>query len=256
MSDQKQAAIKASEPTVNLTQAELQKLLADAAETAAVSAAAQVRTELLAGVAKGAGAARNGEGGLMERLALAIAEISDQGTSRKRVAPEILVARANAHTAAVELLMSYRAKGVKPEYALVASVYLNERLIPPFTQGPDRKPVRTQIIYTGMPNDAMRPVNAAAKELYALWRRSVGSLDTVKGTVNDQWMTGNGLVVKAPPAAGQRAYTPLPVLADADFVEDLDIKTQDDPTAPFVQVLGTVAPPAKQNAAGHQFAAS
>lgn len=191
-------------------------------------------------------------GGLMEQLALAIAEISDQGTNRKRVAPEILAQRAKAHQEAIEILNGIRENNLQPEYALVSHVYLNERLIPPFMPGPNKTPVRTQIIYTGMPNDAMRPLNDIAKELYAAYRRSIGSVEEkIKGAdKRPLWMTQGGVVIKGEPRAQRRE-----VAAPPEFSDLVDIKTQDDPTAPEVQVLGTVAPPARQAQAGTHAAA-
>lgn len=252
MSDNKQAGTKPStESTVTLTEVQLAKMLADAS----ASAVQQMRSELLAGIAQGAGASAGGDSGLMERLALAIAEISDQGTNRKRVAPEILAARAKAHERAVALVLEARKNGEQPEYRLVSKVYLNEQLIEPFQPGPDRRPIPTVIVWTGMPNEAMRPLNEVAIAIYKEFKASIGSSERVNGDTRPFSMTPGGLVVKTSNVAHRREVGPLP---PDPFDQDLTVKTAHDPTAPFVHVLGTIAPPAKQNAFGesHNIAAA
>lgn len=227
--------------------------VAAALPDAVKSAVSQVQAEMLAaataqdkrkgGKAEAAVPAVADGGDFVERLALAIAEISDQGTSRKRVAPEILHARAEAHKRAVARLMKAREDGEKPEYRLVSKVYLNERLIEPFMPGPNKQPIPTEIIWLGMPNEAMRPINDVAKEIYAEFRASIGSTEPIKGQDNRPlWMTPGGVVIKGD-ARNQRRE----VAAAVAFDDDLGIKNQNDPTAPFIAVLGTVHPPAKQN---------
>jgi hypothetical protein len=231
---------------------EFKKALADAVAAvlpaAVASAVAAVQTELVASAAKqpkGAAAATLGED-FASRLALAIAEISDQGTSRKRVAPEILAARAKAHERAVKRLSQARDEGEQPEYRLVSKVYLNEQFIEPYMPGPNKQPLPTEIIWLGMPNDAMRPLNQSAREIYELFRASVGSAEPIKGADNRSVsMTRNGLVIKGLGAAQRRE-----VAAPMPFEDGLGVKNQNDPTAPFVHVLGTIAPPARQNVAG------
>src|SRR5271157_2329418 len=77
--------------TITLTKSELNDIVSAQVK--------QFAAELLASKT-----ASTGDDGLVERLALAIADISDQGTNRKRVAPEILAQRAKAHVKMVELL--------------------------------------------------------------------------------------------------------------------------------------------------------
>lgn len=218
--------------------------VAAASPAIAKAVTAEVQTELLAKVKTSPVAGLTDQDGFAERLALAIAEISDQGTSRKRVAPEILAARARAHARCVDLIIAARGSGSKPEYRLISKVYLNEQLIEPFMPGPNKQPISTEIIWSGLPNDAMRPLNDVAKEIYREYRASVGSTGPLQGTDNRAIsMTPGGLVIKGLGAAQRREVAaPLP------FEDDLDIKGQNDPTAPFIHVLGTIAPAARQNA--------
>lgn len=220
--------------------AEFQKAVMEAAAIAAASAVEQMRTELAASMAMGGSSPdRN----MMKELAMHIAQLTDQGSTRKRVSPEILAGRAEAHERAIALILKIRKDDLKPEYQLVGKVYLNERFIEPFQKTPDKQVVRTEIIWTGMPNLSMRPKNDIARELYKEFRDSIGSVDHITSTDNRPlWMTAGGVVVKGDPTAQRRE-----VAAPAPFADDLTVKTQDDPTVPFVHVLGTVAPPARQN---------
>ncbi len=56
-------------------------------------------------------------------------------------------------------------------------------------------------------------------------------------------MTPGGVVVKGDPVRSRREIPEALLAAD----DDLRVATQNDPTAAFVQVLGTVAAPARQN---------
>ena len=194
---------------------------------------------------------------LFSKMALAIAEISDQGTQRKRVAPEILAQREAAWKRMVALIQDARANNLRPEYRAVAKLYLNERLIEPFTQDPSTKlPVAVTFTWTGEPNDGMRPVNDIAKKIYAEFRASRGSVESIaKEDARPYWMTPAGLVVKGdPPPRREMQASTAP-----DFVDDLSVSdaeesvpNQNDPNAPFIHVLGTVAAPAMQNYQGKQ----
>ncbi len=230
--------------TVTLTKAELNRLMAEAAK----SAASEVATELLAKDAKndetGVKAAPDMDAfaSMFDRMAMAIAEISDQGTARKRVAPEVLAARARAHERMVKLLNAARENGDEPEYRLVAKTYLSERFIEPFMPGPDKRPIPTEIIWKGAPNQAMRPLNAVASAIYAAFQESVGTQEGLKGMDNRPfYMTPGGVTVKGDPLPQRRA------IPDDLLDEGLRLTNQKDPSAPFVRVLGTVAAPARQN---------
>lgn len=217
--------------------------LPDAIKNAVTASQTELLAKLKQPKEEAAAAAPSDGGDFVERLAMAIAEISDQGTSRKRVAPEILAARGKAHERAIARLMLARERGEKPEYRLVSKVYLNERLIEPYMPGPNKQPIPTEIIWLGMPNEAMRPLNEAAREIYVEFRASIGSTEPIKGSDNRPlWMTPGGVVIKGDARAQRRE-----VAAPPAFEDDLGIKNQNDPTAPFIHVLGTVHPPARQN---------
>jgi hypothetical protein len=188
-------------------------------------------------------------------MALQIAEISDQGTNRKRVAPEILAQRAIARDRCHELLTKARREKLKPEYRVVAKIYINDRLIEPFWRPPGRGsvPRPQEIIWTGMPNEGMRPLNDVAIEIYNAYKESIGSTEritSIKGAHGGivapdnrpVWMTPGGLIVKGDPPP--KAFVATPVDWEGNPVE---VSNNDDPNAEFVQILGTIHAPAKRN---------
>jgi hypothetical protein len=202
---------------------------------------------------------------ILRTLALSIAEISDQGTNRKRVAPEILARRDESRREMIELIREARENGEKPEYALVAKVYLNERFVEPYRWGSDHKAEQVRIIWSGVPNEAMRPVNEVAKKIYGKYRESVGSVDAkeIKGIdLRPMWITNGGLIVKGAISTRRQVGT-IDHIDDAApandpvFNDELaivgaprTIGSMIDPNAETVHVLGTVAAPAKQHAFG------
>lgn len=237
---------EADKEVVSLTKGELKAMIAEGAREAAKSAVTEVTTELMAKAAKDGGASLPDFGAMFERMAMAIAEISDQGTSRKRVAPEILAARASAQARCIKLINEARAAGLDPEYKVIAKTYLSERFVEPWQPGPNKQPIQTEIIWKGMPNKAMRPINDVAKAIYAAFDESIGTQEHINGLDNRQhYMTPGGVVVKGDPKVSRREIP-------AEMLEDVKITNNSDPTAPFVQVLGTTRQGrARQNIAPH-----
>lgn len=182
------------------------------------------------------------------QFALSVAEVADQGTHRKRVSPEVMARRKAAAEKCEKLIADARVAGLKPEYRVTAKIYFNERLIEPYRRGPDKSVVPQEIIWTGMPNEALRPLNKVAEDIYEAYRESVGStekLRSIKGSHGGivapdnrpYSMTPNGLVVKG-------EISPKAVIGPIDADGPID---NNDPNAAEVHVLGTVAAPAKRN---------
>lgn len=247
---------------------EFRDALAKAKDEIRAEALAAVRAELSSSLndemrAALAKASPNDEPGMVNmfrQMALAIAEISDQGTARKRVAPEVLSERAEARKRMGELIAKARKNNEAPEYRLIAKCYFHERLVEPFQRGPGGRLVPTEVIWDGVPNEAMRPLNDVADGIYREFLKSIGGSTDINGISNQPfWVTNSGLTVKGPvPATATMhglAFNPdAPEVGDGaaakPFSERFAVKTQTDPTAPFVSVLGTVAPPARQGYAG------
>jgi hypothetical protein len=183
---------------------------------------------------------------MSQTIAMAVAEISDQGTNRKRVAPEVLARREAAGKRARELVVNARLSGLKPEYRVVSKINFNERLIEPFRRLPDKTVVAQEITWTGMPNEALRPLNAIAKEIFSAYKESIGSTEKIATVDNrDVWVTPAGLVVKGDAPA--KAFVAPRIDADDDLGVRGDVMDNNDPNAPEIHILGTIAAPARRN---------
>lgn len=191
------------------------------------------------------------------QMALSIAEISDQGTQRKRVAPEILAQRAKSHGLMIDAILE--AKRLhdefgeeRPKYRAIGKMYLNERFIEPFTIDPGtKKAVPVELYWSGVPNEVMRPLNDAAEGIYRHFRDSIGSTEKVV-TQAQTWISAGGLVIIGEPPArrsvGSFNEAGNPAAPASPFSDDLDVVgSPGDPNKPLVNVLGTVAPAARQN---------
>jgi hypothetical protein len=191
---------------------------------------------------------------LFRQMGLAIAEISDQGTNRKRVAPEVLAARAKAHQRMVDAILeakrAHEQEGAeRPKYRAIGKMYLNERFIEPFVIDPaTKRPKPVEFRWSGAPNELMRPLNAQAKEIFGHYLESLGSV-VKEEAATPVWVTAGGLVIEGEgplSKSGRKGFTNN---SFEGFGDDLEVMSPNasDPTKPWVNVLGTVAAPAKQN---------
>ena len=225
---------------------------------AVAAAAADIKKELMATLAPAAATGEISTAGMspdvakiFQGLALAIAEVGDQGTGRKRIDPQELAARKTAHDLCVSYIKDARDNKIDCEYRVIGKIFFNEQFIEPFKMGSDKKPVPNEIIWSGMPNDGLHPLNDPARKIFLAWRRSVGMpelISTDNYASQPFWVTANGLVVKGEAPAQKRA-----VAADPVFSDELKIPSMpNDPTAPEVRVLGSIAAPARQNISANQ----
>ncbi len=229
--------------TVSLTDTlEFKEAVAKAtseAITAAVPAILAQLTQAKAGVPVSAG-----EQSWAEGLAMAIAQLNDQGTGRKRVAPEIVKARDEARKEMMRLLIEAKASGQTPYYTLRNKVYLDEVLVEPIYIDPATKsPRATEIGWPSVPSEAMVPSNEVAKGIFEMFSKSIGSSDWNK-PADTFGITVGGLVVKNGAVQPKRAIPS----------EDGHIKTEGltiahrggEKTFKEIPILGTVAQPARQ----------
>ena len=210
-----------------------------------------------------------------EMFAMSIADLTDQGTGRKRVAPEILKARAEARekmknlliaAADARVLADARIKTAKtdaernsaiaelaaatPTYTLRNKIYFDEILVQPYWIGSDHLARKQEVDWPDVPNEGMIPMNDCAREIYSAFIESIGSVMKVEGkwAEKDEPMsiTPNGLVVRGAPTATQRRRGAVIGEGDAP-TQGLRLKgRQQLGTLEQVHVLGTVAPPAEQ----------
>ncbi len=179
-----------------------------------------------------------------EGLAMALAQLTDQGTGRKRVAPEIVRKRAQARALMENLIIQARAEGKSASYQLRNKVYLDEVMVDPNWVNPATKAAEPTVIeWPGVPNEAMVPMDETAKEIFAAYIESIGSVVSVVPPV-PQYVTPNGLTVNG--RAPARRTTNMTSRGDA---VGLRIAHKDTPgTYREINILGTVAPPARQSA--------
>ena len=257
------AALAAESVSIPLTETpEFRRAVEQATAQAVAAAMAQLAEH---GAPKGAGTDPDATG-LLRGLAMSIAEITDQGIGQqKRVDPRVIEQRETAKGRMDNLLREVHERLAQakqsgdaamqaewtPEYRVIGKIYLNERLIEPFRKQADNQIVPNEIYWTGPPNDLMRPINGIAQRIYEQYRGWVGNPERVKGAdTRPVWITAKGLVVKGDPPA-RATVAPDVEFKDALSVKD-GVKMGDDPNATTINVLGTVAAPARVNQANHE----
>ena len=150
-------------------------------------------------------------------LAMEISQVNDQGSGRKRVAPDVLKARAEARKRMHELIDASPRAGSPgaARYRIVAKTYLANQLVVPFWIARDHSVRDTEIDWDDVPNDSMRPMNEPAEAIYNAFMDSIGTPTWKAPEENRVGMTPKGLVVhgRAVPAkrevtSGQTGYEP------------------------------------------------
>lgn len=258
-------APKRKRETVKLTKGQLNKLLADTAAKAVDDATARLLAKLSekreeSGVlAPADAAAEDAATAMMRKLALAIGEISDQGNNKKIVAPEELEARNTARLALEEAIIEMHVAREKadaegdehalrvatPIYELRGKVYLDEQVVEPTWVDQDRRRRVTSIDWDGMPNELMVPANEAARKIHRLFMRSIGGRTAEAKVPYKRAAERFGLRVHQPKPEDQP-----PEVSQPRHQGVLRVHRQMAPgQVQEVNVLGTVAKPARQLAA-------
>ena len=204
---------------------------------------ANARTDIGTGPAEAPG-----DRAFAESIAMAIASLTDQGTGRKRVAPEIVQQRLVARERMTNLIIEARATGQVPEYNLRNKVYLDELLVEPVWIAPDHTQRQTLIQWSSVPNEAMIPANDVAKAIHSAFMDSIGSVEKPAPEAALMSITAGGLVVRS----GSRAMRPLAALGTQEHQPTeggLNVPHRNRP-GQFVEkrILGTVMEPARQTA--------
>lgn len=215
--------------------------------------------------------AASGDDNWHDKLALAIAGLTDQGSGRKRIDPSIVAARRAAKERLFGLLSDLRAQDEMPEWRLRNKVQLvlpeGETVLDPVTIGADRQPKPVEIAYLGAPNMAMEPINDSARRVFALYCEATGSNPgaarpgwtvTRSGVVLEDAMAPDGKIARGRLAASiirrdsRNSGDPLPVAAngnDQRMPHTAAIIRRNGPTDVVeTRVLGSLADPARQMA--------
>ncbi len=239
------------------------------AVNAAVAAAiGPLLTQLEVARATAGTAPQAGDRGMMSELALAIAELTTQGSGKVRVDPAEMQRRAEGKEAMLKLIIEARAEGKVPTYQLRNKTFLNERIIEPMWMGKDRTMHPTEIDFWGVPNEVMVPMNDTAKAIYAQYREWTGTIKGVQGVANqlppddEIAITRGGLVVRngainATMRAKMMPERPEPFKTGIAYESDektshdyqpmrLNSENGAESGIKKVNVLGTIAEPASQ----------
>lgn len=205
---------------------------------------ARVLPEMAAHWSKGSTADGSVEN-MMQGLAMAIAQLTDQGSGRmKRLPPDVLVARQEAHDRMVARIKQAQANKELPIYELMGKVLLEDKLIQPIWIDEKHRQRQEEIGWRGIPNSVMKPVNDVAKEIFADYLKWVGE-DVVKTPIIDR-VTAGGLVMMrqndGPDPGPSRAAFGTPGSGDLMVMRD----GQPQPSMRPVRVLGSVAEPARE----------
>ena len=198
-------ADKATKPEEMPSEAELDALLAPHIDRLVE----QRVTAALAKVSAAVPSAANSEmAGFIQSLAMEFATLSDQGTGRKRVAPEEMVKREKARARMEELIATAREAGDLPTYELRHMVYFGETKIPSqHMDSVSRRMMPTQIGWALAPNEGMRPLNEVAKAIHSAYLESIGSTGTME--LGQMRVTANGLQIlkRAPEVLPEADHT-------------------------------------------------
>lgn len=181
-------------------------------------------------------------------LAMEISQLTDQGTGRRRVAPEVMRQRTEARKRMHELIEQARENGQVPIYRLRNKVVLDEQLIDPAWVDKNHIAQPTEILWPSVPNDAMVPLNEVAKDIFAAFMDSIGSVEK-RDQVPQQplKLTKGGLVVKGAPSRAQRETT-LEQVEREVTEQGVQVRHKGEPGRfKDVHVLGTIAKPAQQS---------
>lgn len=243
-----------------------------AAVSASVASALESLLPKLTEVRATAGTAPQGDDrALMRELALSLAELTNQGSGKVKVSPEVLQKREAAGKRMINLIIEARAEKKVPSYTLVNKIFMNNQIIEPLWVHPATKSVEnTELDFWGIPNEAMVPANDTAKAIFIEYKNSIGTVHGVAGVANQLpgidvlGVTPAGMVIRNSPASDVRRRTAeLPMAempsgqkegpmssayeADTHDFQPMTLK-QDGQKGQYkdVNVLGTIQQPARQ----------
>jgi len=186
---------------------------------------------------------------IIQSMAMAIANVSDQGTGRKRVAPEEIVRREEARVVMFRLIDEANETGTAPEYQLRHLVYLKEQKVNPVWVDSSHRQQPTHIHWFGVPNQAMVPVNDMANRIHRAFLDSIGEKEVAQD-LGPMRVTAGGLaIIKGPPSMignGEAQHTGGGRMHDTS--RGLAIVGRGAPAkAVETNILGSVFPAARQN---------
>jgi hypothetical protein len=208
---------------------------------------------------------------VFDRLAKSIDNLTNQDTRRVHIEPEVLAKQNAARLTMGELILARRtaiqaaeragedADAEWPLYRVLDFVYLNDRKIEPYQRGTRGDVTPTVIQWDGVPNAYLLPMNEHAEEIFRAFANSINTTANEAGIgPTPLWMSHNGLVVRGDPPSASHSHIALNNGTNAasgqldvrNHTSRMGIKNAIDPGAEHIHVLGTLAPPARQNYRG------
>lgn len=248
-------------------QAEVQR------QIAGVMAKFSVNEPITVGGGLGGGPEEAGLKDLFRQMAMSIAEVGDQGSGRRRVAPAVMAARSAAKdrmtssiTKFMDIVRAAQARNDRrtvelnyPHYRATGKMYLGDTMIEPYTVDPVTKlPKSVDIYWLGPPNPNLSPINAPAEEIYRHFCDWVG-LSHEGREEKPLWISAGGLVIASNAVPAHRLAMPeggggpalKPEFGDALMgKQEKSSLNASDITKPRINVLGTLAAAATQSG-GH-----
>lgn len=191
-------------------------------KAAVAKAVAEAMPSLMAAIstAKGGAPATSGDQSFAEGLALAIANISNQGIGKKTIVPpQVLKQREEARERMMNLLVEAHARGEVPSYTLTKKVYLNEVLIEPQAQDAATKALVDQHVYwPNVPNEFMIPADPLAKEIHTAFLESIAGGPASPAQKQSNFYVSGKVVIdgrkKAEMVSETHTVSPVPSFAD------------------------------------------
>ena len=142
----------------------------------------------------------------MQGLATAIVGAADPRNKNRSVDPAVMAARKDAHKRMIALLTKAHAEGgEKPIYLVKVKMFLDNTKIDPEWRDASKQFHATKIAWDRIPNQGMLPQNDLAKEVFAEFERSIGTV-SAEGVPDAPWMnpgspwvqTAEGIVLGRP----------------------------------------------------------
>lgn len=231
-------AQKAFDAAVNAKVAEmLPEIVSAVSPQLTTDILAQLEAARAAAPGGGTPSTPEGDKGFASALALAIANLSSQGTGKADyVPPAVLEERAKHHKRMIDLVVEAKAAGNTPKYRVLKPVYFNEtKIMEQWFDPADRKMKDTFIWWDQLPSNALEPANDIATEIFAAFSQSLGDVPDKRNDPVTPWVrTDKRLFRGMSPEQREQSTGGM----------DLRVAGQGAPRdASHKHILGNVAPP-------------
>lgn len=229
---------------------EVEAIIAARVKAAVHDSVSEIREMVAEQLAGQRSSSDGADGSWMQALAMQIANLTDQGTGRKRIAPEEMRKRELARDRMMDLIAGAQARGDEPLYRLRSIVYLGEQKVMPSWIDRDHRQQPTEIGWLGVPNLAMDPVDSVACDIYAAFSEWIGGVEKPPAEMDRLSPSGLVLIRRGPTTERQQTeaqHTGAETAGRGSLTPT--IRGRGAPSNVVERhILGTVMPPARENA--------